>query len=338
MSLVRSGSYTEAIDAFSQAIRLNPRDAEAYLYRGRAYQCRNQPGDLDAAIGDFSQAIRFNPDDSEAYYSRAIAYRDRGAATHSKEDALYSQRDDRKARRLDSQLGPENFERAEPDAPLPPVTPLPVSTTSSTTTETEAAADTEKAADSKGEQAAEPRESAADVVRRLESEAASIKNDLHGGDRRRTESATGGMPRSMSRDEPGAAGAARTQRRAEPHRDAYPPLVEEDLARRRSLEGVLPPVETTEQVRPITEYEVPRKSAADRASRYSRPSYAAGGAAPQVPGAESAVVPPAQRNRSPFPQRPPNPTGFNRTQPVEGASPQRRPFYTTPNLYRDDLR
>ena len=59
-----------AIADFSEAIRLNPKDAVAYNNRGVAYYAKS---DLDRAIADFNEAIRLDPKD-------AIAYNNRGAA------------------------------------------------------------------------------------------------------------------------------------------------------------------------------------------------------------------------------------------------------------------
>jgi hypothetical protein len=339
MSLMRSGSYGEAIDAFSEAIRLNPRDAQAYLFRGRAYQCRNQSGDLDAAIGDFSSSIRFNPDDSEAYYSRAIAYRDRGTANKSKEDAAKSRLDDLTARRLDGQT--EFDDLAETDTPLPPPTPLPFATTSTTTVDEDAAKDaTKKAAEPKDAEAAEAPESTADLLRRLESEAAEIENNRKGTQRPRAGSAPGETRRSTPSREAGAAatGAVRNQRRAATYKVEDP---RDDLTHRRTDDDLLLPVDRAPGERPITEYDTPRRAAGSRAPRYSsEPLYGAGGSSRQVPGTESAVAPPVPQYRSPFPQRPPNPTGFNRMQGIEGTGVQPRPYYTAPppGRVRDDLR
>ncbi len=85
----------------TEAIRIEPENADAYLFRGRAYQGRNGAGDIDAAINDFTTAIEIVPKDYEAYYSRSIAYRDRSDATQSEEDAALSRADHIKARELD---------------------------------------------------------------------------------------------------------------------------------------------------------------------------------------------------------------------------------------------
>ena len=42
-------------------------------------------GDLDKAIADCSQAIRLNPDDAEAYKHRGLAYQEKG--DHAKANA-----------------------------------------------------------------------------------------------------------------------------------------------------------------------------------------------------------------------------------------------------------
>jgi tetratricopeptide repeat protein len=108
---MRAGRYDDAIASYTESIRLNPRDAEAYLYRGRAHHCRNQAGDVDQAIADFAQAIAISPKDPEAYYSRSLAYRDHG-------DDEKSQDDESTARRLDPRV-------SETYAQLPDVLPDP---------------------------------------------------------------------------------------------------------------------------------------------------------------------------------------------------------------------
>ncbi|MFE1747661.1 tetratricopeptide repeat protein [Coleofasciculus sp. H7-2] len=51
---VLSGDYSEAIADLTQAIRLNPDNAQAYTNQGLA---RAAAGDTQGAIADFSQAI-----------------------------------------------------------------------------------------------------------------------------------------------------------------------------------------------------------------------------------------------------------------------------------------
>lgn len=75
---LRTGHYEQAIATCSKAIQQDPSDAEAYLYRGRAYQFRNAMGDPKKALADFGEAIRLAPDSADAYYSRAMVYRELG--------------------------------------------------------------------------------------------------------------------------------------------------------------------------------------------------------------------------------------------------------------------
>ena len=56
--------FDAAIVAFTEAIRLDPKFAEAYYERGNVYY---NTGERDKAIADFTDAIRLNPKHSEAY-------------------------------------------------------------------------------------------------------------------------------------------------------------------------------------------------------------------------------------------------------------------------------
>jgi tetratricopeptide (TPR) repeat protein len=60
---------------FSQAIALNPKNAEAYNGRGNVYR---REGDLDRAIADSSQAIVLNPKLKFAYTNRGVTYQLKG--------------------------------------------------------------------------------------------------------------------------------------------------------------------------------------------------------------------------------------------------------------------
>jgi tetratricopeptide (TPR) repeat protein len=72
-------SGTEDLDKeiadYTQAIRINPNNVDAYNNRGIAY---GRKGDYDRAIADFNQAIRLNSNYTEAYVSRGVAYHDKG--------------------------------------------------------------------------------------------------------------------------------------------------------------------------------------------------------------------------------------------------------------------
>ncbi len=68
----QKGWQQEAIADFTEVIRRNPKNADAYLYRGKA----RLGADYQGAIADFTEAIRINPKNAEAYLNRALAYLD----------------------------------------------------------------------------------------------------------------------------------------------------------------------------------------------------------------------------------------------------------------------
>ena len=64
-----------AIEAYSQAIDLNPDFAEAYNNRGNVYRAT---GDLVAAFADYNKAIDLDSEYAIAYNNRGVAYRNTG--------------------------------------------------------------------------------------------------------------------------------------------------------------------------------------------------------------------------------------------------------------------
>ena len=62
--------YAADISECDFALRLNPTDATAYLFRGRA---KSGLGQQFGAIDDFDAAIRLTPEYAEAYYNRGFA-------------------------------------------------------------------------------------------------------------------------------------------------------------------------------------------------------------------------------------------------------------------------
>jgi tetratricopeptide (TPR) repeat protein len=62
--LHRQKSYTEALEELNKAIDVDPRNAEAYYWRGRTLVSL---GRLDQGVDDFKAAVKFKPDYSEAY-------------------------------------------------------------------------------------------------------------------------------------------------------------------------------------------------------------------------------------------------------------------------------
>jgi len=66
---------SQALDSYTEQIRLNPGDPKAYVARGRVWEAK---GELDIAILDYSQAIRINPRAADALSSRGNAWTRKG--------------------------------------------------------------------------------------------------------------------------------------------------------------------------------------------------------------------------------------------------------------------
>jgi tetratricopeptide (TPR) repeat protein len=65
------GDYDRAIADYAQVIRLDPKHAFAYSYRGSAYRHK---GEYDRALADFDQAIKLDPKSVYAYNNRGNVY------------------------------------------------------------------------------------------------------------------------------------------------------------------------------------------------------------------------------------------------------------------------
>ncbi len=65
------GKYQRAIEDYSQAIRLDPNNVDAYHSRGGVYE---KLGKYQRAIEDYNQTIRLYPNNAKGYNSRGIAY------------------------------------------------------------------------------------------------------------------------------------------------------------------------------------------------------------------------------------------------------------------------
>jgi Tfp pilus assembly protein PilF len=61
----------KAIDDYSRAIQLEPKNRFNYLLRGHVW---SRQGDHDRVIADFDEAIRLTPDEASAYVARAIEW------------------------------------------------------------------------------------------------------------------------------------------------------------------------------------------------------------------------------------------------------------------------
>jgi TolA-binding protein len=77
------GDYDRAIADFTQWIRLEPNNADAYHWRASSYYRKS---DWDRAIADYSQAIRINPNNASYFYNRCLAYYSKNDYAQARED------------------------------------------------------------------------------------------------------------------------------------------------------------------------------------------------------------------------------------------------------------
>ena len=77
-NLVDKGGYDEPIADLTEAIRLDPSLAAAFVFRGIARSkkgfAKQLVSEFDRAIADFTEAIRIDPNYANAYQKRAMAY------------------------------------------------------------------------------------------------------------------------------------------------------------------------------------------------------------------------------------------------------------------------
>ena len=66
------GDYDRAIESYSAAIKLQPKDSVLYSNRGVAYR---RKGDLDRALSDLNAAIGLDPKRPEPFLERAVVHR-----------------------------------------------------------------------------------------------------------------------------------------------------------------------------------------------------------------------------------------------------------------------
>jgi tetratricopeptide (TPR) repeat protein len=69
------GDRNRAIADYNVAVKLDPSDAPAYNNRGNVW---HEKGDNGRAVADYSEAIRVDPKYATAYANRALAWRERG--------------------------------------------------------------------------------------------------------------------------------------------------------------------------------------------------------------------------------------------------------------------
>ncbi len=65
------GEYKKAIDAYKQAIELNPELSKPHNNLGLAYAASDQPA---AAVAEFKEAVQLKPDFAEAHFNLGVAY------------------------------------------------------------------------------------------------------------------------------------------------------------------------------------------------------------------------------------------------------------------------
>lgn len=74
-SLLMSGKAREAAAAYEKLIQQKPKEARAYMGRGRA---RWRLGEFDGAIADYTRVIELTPKDASAYNNRGLSYDNKG--------------------------------------------------------------------------------------------------------------------------------------------------------------------------------------------------------------------------------------------------------------------
>jgi lipoprotein NlpI len=75
--------YDRAIEDYTQAIRLNPKDTHALFNRGNTYRVKR---DFDHSIADYDQMIRLDPRQFEAFNNRGVAHYLKGDYDRAIED------------------------------------------------------------------------------------------------------------------------------------------------------------------------------------------------------------------------------------------------------------
>ncbi|NQU25906.1 MAG: tetratricopeptide repeat protein, partial [Candidatus Nealsonbacteria bacterium] len=67
MEFLEKDDPDRAIEAFDEAIEINPKYLEAYYSRGNAYEAKGQ---FELAIRSFNEVLHFAPNEPAAYYNR----------------------------------------------------------------------------------------------------------------------------------------------------------------------------------------------------------------------------------------------------------------------------
>jgi tetratricopeptide (TPR) repeat protein len=68
-----SGHIDQAVHHLSEAVQLNPDDAESYFLLGEVYSAR---GDYNRSLGNYLQAIQIDPNNAKACFKAGLLYKD----------------------------------------------------------------------------------------------------------------------------------------------------------------------------------------------------------------------------------------------------------------------
>ena len=71
LELTEKKNHGQAISAFTKALNLNPKYAEAYKHRGNAFMEKKQ---YDEAISDYTKYIQIDPKSVQIFHNRGLAY------------------------------------------------------------------------------------------------------------------------------------------------------------------------------------------------------------------------------------------------------------------------
>ena len=84
---LQNNELGHALEAFTEAIELDPELAIAYNGRGAVYALI---GDADKGITDCSEAIRRSPQEARFYRARGLIYKEAGEAAKAEADLIKS--------------------------------------------------------------------------------------------------------------------------------------------------------------------------------------------------------------------------------------------------------
>jgi tetratricopeptide (TPR) repeat protein len=93
LTYAKSGRPSKAIADANEAVRLNPKYELAFYLRGILYAGK---GELDKAIADFTEAIRLAPKHALAYRRRGMAYEKKGNKPQAEKDYAQAKKLERK--------------------------------------------------------------------------------------------------------------------------------------------------------------------------------------------------------------------------------------------------